>query len=114
MGWRTTAWTVSLAISLPAYAEILPAGSEFQINTYTTSTQYTNRQAVCRNEAGDFVVVWDGRGEDDPSTTAYGVFGQRFHRDGTRAGTEFQANTYTTGDQFFSEVACDPTGNFVL
>ncbi len=54
-----------------------------------------------------------GGGKQDGSS--YGVFGQRFDSGGARAGTEFQVNTYTTGDQgsYPQAVAVSPN-NFVI
>jgi hypothetical protein len=47
------------------------SGSEFQLNTYTTSWQ---RGAGVAATAGGFVVSWEGRGQGDTT----GIFGQRF------------------------------------
>jgi hypothetical protein len=88
-----------------------PAGTEFQVNTYTTSNQY--QAAVASDAGGDFVVVWgDVAGQDGSSG---GVFGQRFDSGGSPAGTEFQVNTYTTFFQGYStSVASDGAGDFVV
>ena len=50
-----------------------PLGSEFRVNTFTTSAQ--NRPAVAAHAAGNFVIVWDSYGQDGSST---GIFGQRY------------------------------------
>jgi hypothetical protein len=42
------------------------------------------------------------------------VFGQRYDANGGKLGTEFQANTYTTGFQSGPSVASDASGNFVV
>lgn len=94
-----------------------PAGTEFQVNTYTTGLQgYRGKPAVACENDGDFVVVWgsyptpfkqDGSGS--------GTFGQRFSSGGAPAGTEFQVNSYTMGNQgYWPEVAIDDSGNFVM
>jgi cysteine-rich repeat protein len=86
-----------------------PAGTEFQVNTYTTGGQ-SYPPAVAATTAG-FVVVWrskDQDGDDD------GVFGQRYDSAGQTAGTEFQINTQTTGAQWFPRVAAGPSGSFVV
>jgi len=81
---------------------------QFQVNTYTTSWQV--EPAVASDAAGNFVVVWisqDGSGG--------GVFGQRYASTGSALGTEFQVNTYTTGDQGYPvAVSADAAGNFVV
>ncbi len=41
----------SMALGAP-----IPAGTEFQVNTYTTDAQYA--PAVASDSAGNFVVVW--------------------------------------------------------
>src|SRR6185295_18419106 len=51
-------------------------GREFQINTYTTSTQIY--PSVAADPGGNFVVLWDSTTEDG---NARGVFGQRFLAD---------------------------------
>ncbi|MCK7610946.1 Ig-like domain-containing protein [Roseibium sediminicola] len=85
------------------------AGSEFRVNTTTTSTQ----QYASTTDLGDggFVVVWSS-GEQDGSS--YGVFGQRFDADGNPAGSEFQINTYTNSTQYLPNVATLADGGFVV
>jgi len=87
-----------------------PAGTEFQINTYTINEQYN--PAVGADGAGGFVVAWQSAGQD--SSSSWGVFGQRFGSAGTPAGTEFQINTYTTDDQQRPAVGPDGAGGFVV
>ncbi len=97
---------------VPAWAQGLPLGTEFQVNTYTTGSQ--KYPAVATDPSGNFVVVWMSNGQDGSD---WGVFGQRFASNGTPLGTEFQVNTYTTGYQGTypsSDVATDGAGNFVV
>ncbi len=86
-----------------------PLGTEFQVSTTTTDTQY--RAAVAADAAGDFVVVWESYGQDGDS---WGIFGQRFDAAGNPLGEEFQVNTQTTGVQTGAAVAADAAGNFVV
>ncbi len=84
-----------------------PEGSEFQVNTYT-STSFANPK-VAADDDRDFVVVWtgyDGGGAE--------IFGRRFASDGTFLGTEFQVNSYSPGSQIEPSVASDGTGDFVV
>jgi hypothetical protein len=90
-------------------AAAAPIGSEFQINTYTTSSQGAPALAV--NADGSFVVTWTGFGQDGDQ---HGIFGQRFDPAGARAGAEFQVNTYTTGTQVVSVIEADLAGRFVV
>ncbi len=83
-------------------------GPEFQVNTYTTGAQDYPRVAL--DHRGNFVVVWQG-----PALNAgLGVFVQRFNSSGEKVGSEFEANSYWTGDQTLPSVAVDDAGNFVV
>ena len=84
-------------------------GSEFQVNTYTTSDQ--KHPAVAASGAGNFVVVWQSNGQDGSDQ---GVFAQRFNSAGSKVGSELRANTYTTNDQLSPAVAADGAGSFVV
>ncbi|MEM6698283.1 MAG: T9SS type A sorting domain-containing protein, partial [Bacteroidota bacterium] len=84
-------------------------GQEFQVNTYTTNRQ--NRPSVASNSEGDFVVVWESRGQDG---SYYGIYGQRYTSSGSTVGSEFQINTYTPNRQLSPKVAMDEVGNFVV
>jgi hypothetical protein len=85
-----------------------PQGGEFRLNTYTTQEQ--TRPKVGWDDLGNFVVSWWGDFQDGSS---YGIFARRFEADGTQLGPEFQLNTYTTGQQWFPDVAVAPDGGFV-
>jgi len=86
-----------------------PVGSEFQVNSFTTGTQY--HSAVAADGSGTFVVVWDSYIQDG---SGWGAFGQQFDSLGSPVGSEFQVNAYTTQDQFATAVAADGSGNFVV
>lgn len=60
---------------------------------------------------GNFVVVWASSDQDG---SGYGIFAQRFAADGSRIGSEFQVNSYTTGDQRDPEVAAGSAGDFIV
>jgi hypothetical protein len=85
------------------------AGAEFQVNTYTTEKQ--NYPAVGSDADGNFVVVWQSRGQDG---SYFGVFGQRYTSAGAAVGAEFQVNTFTTSYQYVPAVASDTDGDFVV
>jgi hypothetical protein len=86
-----------------------PLGSEFRVNTYTTSDQ--SEPSVAADSAGNFVVVWTSSSQDG---SVDGVFGQRYASSGAPVGSEFRVNTYTTGHQDDPSVAVDASGNFVV
>jgi hypothetical protein len=90
-----------------------PTGPEFLVNTYTTGDQYTfGPQTVAMAPSGEFVVVWVSTGGQDGD--GYGIFGQRFDASGNKLGTEFQVNTYTTGNQKYAGVAMNAGREFVV
>jgi hypothetical protein len=84
-------------------------GSEFQVNTYTTSVQRFS--TVARDADGDFVVTWASYGQDGSSE---GVYAQRYNAAGVAQGSEFQVNTYTTDLQRNATVGMDADGDFVV
>ncbi|MEM6784599.1 MAG: T9SS type A sorting domain-containing protein, partial [Bacteroidota bacterium] len=85
-------------------------GSEFQVNSTTTSSQQA--PSVAMDADGDFVIAWQsGSGQDGANT---GVFAQRYAADGTAQGSEFQVNTYTTSGQNAASVGMDADGDFVI
>jgi uncharacterized repeat protein (TIGR01451 family) len=89
----------------------LPVGGQFQVNTYTTSTQRRGKVGV--DGAGNFVVVWEN-GALSGDGSSFSVWGQRFDSSGGSVGGEFLINTYTPGAQERPAVAVDPAGNFLV
>jgi len=83
--------------------------SEFRVNTYTNNYQFDSSTAALTN--GDFVVTWSSNAQDG---SGYGVYGQIYNADGSKKATEFQANTYTTNDQWQSSIAALTSGGFVV
>jgi hypothetical protein len=87
-----------------------PLGPEFQVNTYTPSSQAGPR--VASSPSGDFVVVWAS--ESHVEDADWGVFGQRYNGSGAPLGPEFRVNTSTTGFQGNASVTVAPSGAFVV
>jgi hypothetical protein len=54
-------------------------GSQFQVNTYTTSDQ--GAAAVTVDAYGDFVVVWESDGSAGSDTSNLSIQGQRYRRE---------------------------------
>ena len=94
---------------LSADAVYSPAGSEFQVNSYTLDDQL--RASIAADADGDFVVVWDSRLQDG---FLFGVFGQRFASSGAALGSEFQVNSWTASVEYLPDVASDADGDFVV
>jgi hypothetical protein len=86
-----------------------PVGAEFQVNTFTTGTQY--QPAVTSDGAGNFVVVWSSLDQEGAGAE---VYGQRFSATGVRLGSEFRVNTVTTGNQHLPDIGSDSAGNVLV
>jgi hypothetical protein len=82
---------------------------EFQINSYTSGTQFA--PAVGRDFDGDFVVVWASSGQDGSGS---GIFARRFNSAGAGLGVEFQINGQTSDPQAQPSVAVNAAGDFVV
>ena len=84
-------------------------GSEFRVNTYTTSVQST--PAIAMDDNGDFVITWRSNGQDG---SGYGVYGQAYTAAGVAQGSEFRVNSYTTSNQISPSVGMDAHGNYIV
>jgi len=111
VAWRTfAAGGSSYDISGQRFAGSgAPLGGEFRVNSFTPSAQ--SAPAVAVDPAGNFLVVWQSDTQDG---SLVGVFGQRYSSSGSPLGPEFRVNTYTTDRQYWSSVAADASGNFVV
>jgi len=72
--WLGLLGTLALA-GLPAPAGAQALGTEFQVNTYTTSHQLSSgpgAHQVAADASGNFVVVWNSNGQDG---SLDGIFG---------------------------------------
>ncbi len=101
-----------------------PVTAEFQVNTYTAGDQ--TRPDIETLAPGAFVVVWSscaatttlcempffGVGGQDGNGP--GIIGQRIDAAGTKIGTEFQVNSYTTNVQVDPALAVAPFGEFFV
>ena len=87
----------------------MPLGPEFRVNSHTTDVQAS--PSVAFDSSGNFVVVWNSNLQDG---SLPGIYAQRFAGSGGPLGSEFRINTYTTGNQSLSSVACDASGAFVV
>ncbi|NOT14116.1 MAG: hypothetical protein HOP21_00800, partial [Methylotenera sp.] len=84
-------------------------GLEFQVNTYTTSDQFSSKVTALSN--GGFVITWISQGQD---SDGWGIYAQRYDANGNKQGTEFQVNTYTPSNQFVSGITTLVDGGFVV
>jgi hypothetical protein len=85
-----------------------PLGSEFRVNTYTTSDEMS--PSVAAATSGSFVVAWQSIIQGG---LPHSIFGQRYDSSGTPLGQEFPIdNTFNAGDD--PAVASDAAGDFVV
>jgi len=93
-----------------------PAGNEFPVNTYTTSSQRLPHVAIA--DDGQFLVSWVSLDQDGyvagPQMHRGGVFAQRYDAVGGTVGSEFQVNTYTTLGQTNPHATFTQGGEFVI
>ena len=114
---RVFSLLIVLSLAGPVEAGFLGDGDDFRVNTYTTDDQAGSRaRALTRNPDGTFVAVWtdDGYFVAGADGSGAGVFGQRFNADGSALGTEFQVNSYTTGDQRDAAIDSMDDGRFLV
>jgi len=82
---------------------------EFLVNT---NIAYDQREpSVAMDSDGNFVITWMSWEQDG---SGFGIFAQRFDKDGNKICDEFQVNMSTEGDQFESSIGMDSDGNFVI
>jgi hypothetical protein len=75
-------------------ALMTPYGDQYLVNQTTNQNQEVAVLARLHDDV--LVAIWTSDKQDG---SGWGVFGQRFNPDGTKVGSEFQANTYTKGSQ---------------
>ncbi|HZM17625.1 MAG TPA: hypothetical protein VFE28_16645, partial [Candidatus Krumholzibacteria bacterium] len=93
-------------------ADGTPLGSQFQVNTFETNTQW--RPSIACDPAGNFVVTWESTGSSGTDNSSTSIQGQRYAANGTPLGGEFQVNTYFLSDQQRPAIAADAAGNFII
>jgi hypothetical protein len=91
---------------------LAPVGSEFQVNSYTTSVQ--RFPSVAADADGGFVVVWHSVGSPGGDTSDWSIQGELFDSAGNAVAGQPQVNTYTTGRQQTPSVASSGYGDIVV
>jgi hypothetical protein len=94
---------------------LVPDGGEFQVNTFTSSSQDHPAIAATKNGA-EFVVFWRGPEPAFYPALRTGVIGQRFTVRGMPIGTEIQANFHPDRINVdeFPAVASSADGAFLV
>ncbi|MCC6126078.1 MAG: hypothetical protein IT426_14040 [Pirellulales bacterium] len=87
-------------------------GGEFQVNATFVGDQTIPSVVHLTGEtnAGEFVVIWEGRGVNDLT----GIFGRLYAADGTPQGAEFRINRHNLGVQSQAAAAALDDGEFVV
>jgi parallel beta-helix repeat protein len=86
-----------------------PVGNEFQVNTFSSDNQI--KPAIADLSDGGFVITWRSLGQN---ANDFGVYGQKYNASGQKVGSEFQVNSFTTGDRGYSAVTGLNNGGFVV
>ncbi len=82
------------------------------VNTSTTGTQANPSIAI--DSLGNYLVVWEGAGDQPGHSDGAGVFGQRFSSSGSKIGSEFLINLQTSGTQHQASASMLDMNNFVV
>ena len=110
--WSGLAFTgISLPISEAlSQCQLVKEGTEFRVNTFTTSNQ--GGPAIASDNEGNFAIVWHSINQ--PGGSNFDIFCQRYDNNGSPVGIEFMINDSTTGRQFNPAIAMDGMGNFTV
>ncbi len=94
-------------------AGVAAGTTEVLVNTTTDKDQ--SFPDIAANASGDYVVVWQSKGQDVPGeATNYGIYAQRYNAAGAKQGIETLINTTTPGSQTLPRVAMDADGDYVI
>ncbi|GEM_PF-5628313 len=79
-------------------------GNMFLINTYTSDVDYEldQRLPAIESDGINYIAAWQSHTQDGQY---WGVFGQILDSTGSKSGSEFQINTYTTHNQCNPKIA---------
>lgn len=90
-------------------------GNEFTVNTYTSSGQWDAK--VTDLEDGGYVITWYSWQQDgnaDSTVESYGIYAQRFDKNGVKIGDEIAVNSANTSDQKDPHITSLADGGFVI
>lgn len=87
----------------------VPAGVEFQVNTFTASKQLG--PSITALSDGGFVITWHSAFQDGDF---FGVFAQRYDAAGANVGEEFQVNSNIVESQLDSSITTLADGGFLV
>jgi hypothetical protein len=85
-------------------------GGEVEVNSFAFNDQ--ENPSIAMDAGNNFVIAWQSKDQDG---SGWGVYAQRYHASGVKAGSEFRVNTgQTSGDQFNPSVGMNASGQFVI
>jgi hypothetical protein len=87
-------------------------GEESRVNTQTSGDQ--SYPDIVGLKDGGYVVTWRDLTNNQEDTSGWGVFAQRFDKEGESVGNETLVNTYTTGEQRDGKVTALEDGGYVV
>jgi hypothetical protein len=90
-------------------ADDMPLGTQFRVNSYTTSLQW--RSALASDASGNFVVAWQSFSQDPGGSS--GIYAQRYDAAGGTVGGEFRVNAHTTDYQSWPALGSSGDGKLV-
>ena len=85
-------------------------GSNTIVNSTTSNVQ--SRPDIAVRSDGSFIVTWTSTNQDNASSL--GVYARIFNASGTAATGEFLVNQTVSGDQTYSSIDADSSGNFTI
>ncbi len=84
-------------------------------STVATSTAGEQTDpSIAMDSVGNYVIVWEGGGDQAGHSDTSGVFGQKYDATGSKVGDEFRINQTTTGTQHLTSAAMLNIDNFVV
>ncbi|WP_153558811.1 DUF4347 domain-containing protein [Roseimaritima sediminicola] len=83
------------------------------VNVATTGGGDQQDPSIDMDDAGNFIIVWEGNGDQTGQVDSSGVFGQKYDASGNRVGDEFRINQTTGGTQDQASVAMQDLNHFI-
>jgi VCBS repeat-containing protein len=84
-------------------------GEETQVNSYTK--YYQTEPSISSLEDGGYIITWQSANQDG---SGYGIYAQRYDKDGEQVGSETQVNTYTSAYQIQPSITSLKDGGYVI
>ncbi|EMI21354.1 vcbs repeat-containing protein [Rhodopirellula maiorica SM1] len=113
VAWRQSGTLTPKDIYLQQYSNTgATVGSTQTVNSTSSFDQEDPSITMAAN--GEFIVVWEGYGSQAGHNDSSGIFGQKYHANGSEIGNEFRINETTSGTQSRASLAAIDIDNFVV